>query len=212
MDDSTNSKMTEDNFTEDNSTINESTASNKRKRIRKRKPKKPAEAVPESDVSVVESSGKKPKIIDSILISSGKHIRFKGLDNEGNASDVSTTMNENNSQRVVQNGDGKSKHFGNTDLSALLNLRQSSTPLTFAHKRQKRDYKVEPMDEAGMSVQDTSVLSNKSNKSLDLSKSTVEVERTKESSQLSKSVTEHDNTVSFKVILKFIFFSCISYL
>ncbi|XP_003426812.1 uncharacterized protein LOC100679130 [Nasonia vitripennis] len=187
-DDTKDSKITED-ITEDNSITEDSMVSNKRKRVRKRKQRKPTEIVPESDTSLMETSGKKPKIIDSILISSGKHIRFQGLDDEDTASD----NNVNN----IQNGDTKHKQSVNKDLAALLNLRQSSTPLTFQHKRIKRDYIPETINETSMSV-DTSTNINKSHaNSMSSSKSMIEPERIKENSMSNKSAA--DDTVSFKV-------------
>lgn len=201
-DDTKDSKMTED-LTEDNSITEDSTVSNKRKRVRKRRLKKPTDIVPESDGSLMETSDKKPKIIDSILISSGKHIRFKGLDDEDTASD-NNALSENNVQRVIQNGDIKHKQSINKDLTALLNLRQSSTPLTFQHKRMKRDYVPETISETVTSV-DTTKSINKSNASnVSSSKSMIEPERVKENSISNKS-TADDDTVSFKVSTKFIY-------
>ena len=130
-----------DLLTEDTSIKEENTSTNKRKRVRKKKQKKSAEdGTEESDYSMTESVEKKPKVLDSVVISSGKHIRFKGID-EDEAS--GTSMDNNNIQRVNYNGDVKTKQFVNKDLTALLNLRQSSTPLTFSHKRNKRDFKPE---------------------------------------------------------------------
>ena len=198
INDTKDSKITEDNFTEDNSLVEETTGSNKRKRVRKRKSKKVSEIVPETDSSTLEISGKKPKIIDSILISSGKHIRFQGLDDEDSSFDTKA-QNDNSMQRLFSNGDIKNKQSVNKELASLLNLRQSSTPLTFTHKKAKREYVPEQINEVSAEMNmDTSEKRNKSLSNFNSTNSTIESEKTKENSQLSKSNADSE-TVSFKV-------------
>ncbi|XP_058807448.1 uncharacterized protein LOC131673454 [Phymastichus coffea] len=201
--DTKDSEITEDNYTEEQ--LNpEKNISNKRKRVRKRKQKKPADVVLESDISLNETSGKKPKVIDSILITSGgsgKHIRFKSLDNDI-TSDV--TAYENNVHQILQTEDTKNKQNISKDLTALLNLRQSSTPLTFVHKRIKKEYndtlyKPESIQEQEMSIE-SDEKSNQINTSLNGYKLPAEVEKSKIQTPTQKRFEDDDNnTVSFKV-------------
>jgi hypothetical protein len=171
-------KTTDDNFSEDNnSIIKENLLTSKRKRIRKKKKKKLLEVVPDSDTSSMRYSSKKPKIIDSVLISSGKHIRFKGLEDEDTISD-NNPVYENGIHGKHINNDFTNKQLINKDLNTLLNLRQSSTPLTFGYKKIKKEIKPEVIDED--------------------SKSMNESQRSKENSQLNETI-QHDDTVSFKV-------------
>ncbi|XP_011500480.1 PREDICTED: uncharacterized protein LOC105364288 [Ceratosolen solmsi marchali] len=123
---------------------NISTASilSKKKRIRKKRQKKFVTLSPENEVSYTEYSGKKPKIIDSVLISSGKHIRFKNLDDEDTASETKHSIQENQ-----VNYEGTNKQIVNGHLNALLNLRQSSTPITFGYTKIKNKVKPEVIKE-----------------------------------------------------------------
>lgn len=211
VNDTKESQVTEENNTEDQSMTEESPVTNKRKRVRKRKQKKPIDIIPESDISSNRTSGKKPRIIDSLLITSGttgKHIRFEGLDDEDFASNA--TGYESNAQETMQNGDGQNKQNGddknkqngevknklnvNKDLTALLSLRQSSTPLTFAHKRIKKEYKPESIQEQEISLKadDPSIQLNASLNNYKFNNT--DIDRSKTPSH------RNDNTVSFKVM------------
>ena len=61
----------DDSVNEDNSVNDKIITLKKRKRVRRRKPKKSSE--------VLQNTWKKTRIIDSVVISSAKHIRFEDI-------------------------------------------------------------------------------------------------------------------------------------
>lgn len=196
-----NLDSTKENRSEDKSILDDSIVSVKRKRVRKRKQKKTAENVPESDTSFSESSNKKPKIIDSILIASGKHIRFEGIDDEVEASNCCVT--NGNTQAIEQNSLLQNKEFEtNKELAALLNLKYSSTPLTFSHKKKKKVYKPETIDEIKALDQETVSVNDYSNTTVDSLKALngSGIPNLKTDASLNQSAKNLNNTVSFKVI------------
>ncbi|KAI4484283.1 hypothetical protein M0804_007739 [Polistes exclamans] len=161
MDDATFHSLindTEDNYSTDSKTMNstikedycyvekEETSNSKRKRVRHRKGKK------NKDISSVTKDTnddnvktKKPKVVDSLVLSSGKHIRFD-----------TTEINENlqNQQCVIE-----------PTLSKLFDLRNSSTPLTFHNQKIKEEINTQK-NISNIEKDDTNVSNEKENKSL----------------------------------------------
>ncbi|KAL0128325.1 hypothetical protein PUN28_003540 [Cardiocondyla obscurior] len=132
--DDTESKTTENNLIEDCDVTQESNASSaKRKRVRKRKPKNKSQSImlhneTEETEGVItkEPSSKKPKIINSFTIPSGKHIRFNNTEDENKLA-----------KEIVQEISGNESYLNKISslgLSTLLALRHSSTPKTFVKK------------------------------------------------------------------------------
>ncbi|EFN78302.1 hypothetical protein EAI_04990 [Harpegnathos saltator] len=122
------------NISESCNTIDSAT---KRKRVRKRKPRNnnPQETnldnkhnsleVSSSDTKE-ESKSKKPKIINSLTIPTGKHIRFSDTEqkeNHVNKLEIANDSVEFHTSKLTSKG-----------LSTLLALGQSSTPITFTKK------------------------------------------------------------------------------
>jgi len=131
----TDSKTT-DNLTEDCNMTDSIVSIARRKRVRKRKPKNRSQFIvppntTEKDISK-ELKSKKPKIIDSYIIPSGKHIRFDNIENDDTAK-----------QEISKNESYLSKASSSRDLSTLLALGQSSTPITFINKKLKNGVKTE---------------------------------------------------------------------
>ncbi|KAJ8681392.1 hypothetical protein QAD02_017179 [Eretmocerus hayati] len=187
-------KTTDDNFTEDTS-VTEDILTSKKKRIRKRpKRKKQMSTTAECDASPIEPSLKKPKIIDSILIPSGKHIRFKGVE-DGDKMMDGDVLPENN--EIQQNGRGGFRPDIAKDLNALLSLRKSSTPLTFTHKRVMKDFKPEVIDESRMSTESNND-TNQPNSSATSNKSASNPTKHHENSE-SKLSDILNSTITFKV-------------
>lgn len=134
----------------------------KRKRVRKRKQKNQIKTpfILSSDMNE-ENKSKKPKIIDSYIISSGKHIRFDSTEKEENIEKEKNTTKEENAkkkedtkkkenniakqivQEISRNESYISKASSSRDLSTLLALGQSSTPITFRNKKAKTEVKME---------------------------------------------------------------------
>lgn len=137
----TESKTTDNNLTEECNMIDSIVSGTKRKRVRKRKPRNQFQLI----VSPVDTTKenvskelklKKPKIIDSYIIPSGKHIRFDNIEN-----DISKQM----VQETSRNESYSSKTSSSKDLSTLLALGQSSTPITFVNKKLKNEVETESM-------------------------------------------------------------------
>ncbi|XP_011863996.1 PREDICTED: uncharacterized protein LOC105559941 isoform X2 [Vollenhovia emeryi] len=130
----TNSKITDDNFTESNVT-DSIIPSAKRKRVRKRKSKSQPRLIlspfntTEKNASN-ELKSKKLKITSSYTLPPEKHIRF-----------VNTEDDEDNIAKQIVQEVSKDSHSSNVspskDLSTLLALGQSSTPITFVNKKLK---------------------------------------------------------------------------
>ncbi|KYQ58456.1 hypothetical protein ALC60_02492 [Trachymyrmex zeteki] len=133
----TDSKTT-DNLTEDCNVIDSIVSIAKRKRVRKRKSKNRSRFIVSPSDRIEENTSKepklkKPKIIDSYIIPSGKHIRFNDIEN-----------NEHNiARQIVQEASRNQSYLNETsssrDLSMLLTLGQSSTPITFINKKLKNE-------------------------------------------------------------------------
>jgi len=103
----------------------------KRKRVWKWKPKNRSQFIVPPDTIAKniskELKSKKPIIIDSYIIPSGKHIRFDNIENDDTAK-----------QEISKNEYYLSKASSSRDLSTILALRQSSTPITFINKKLKK--------------------------------------------------------------------------
>ncbi|XP_071578042.1 uncharacterized protein [Temnothorax nylanderi] len=130
----TDSKTTDNNLTADCSMLDSIVA--KRKRVRKRKPKNRSQLV--VTPTTEENVSKKPKIIDSYTIPSGKHIRFDNMEND----------EHNIAKQIVQEvskDESLSKASSSRDLSTLLALGQTSTPMTFVNRKIKNGAKTESM-------------------------------------------------------------------
>lgn len=138
----TDSKTIDNNLTEDCNVIDSIVSIAKRKRVRKRKPNNRSQLIvspPDITEENIpnESKSKKPKIIDSYIIPSGKHIRFDNMDNDEN------NIAKQIVQEVSRNESYLSKASSSRDLSTLLALGQSSTPITFVNKKLKSGVKTE---------------------------------------------------------------------
>ncbi|XP_070161459.1 coilin [Polyergus mexicanus] len=133
----TDSKVTDNNITEDCNLTDSVISIPKRKRVRKRKPKNQSKTQLTLSSNMSEKNKpKKPKIIDSYIIPSGKHIRFDNTEKEEN--DIAKQI----VQEISRNESYISKN-SSRDLGNLLALGQSSTPLTYVHKKVKNEVKME---------------------------------------------------------------------
>ncbi|XP_011686965.1 PREDICTED: uncharacterized protein LOC105449430 [Wasmannia auropunctata] len=137
----TDSKTTDNNLTEDCNMIDSIVSIAKRKRVRKRKPRNRSRLIV-SPPDIIEENGlkepklKKPKIIDSYIVPCGKHIRFCNMEDENNIAKQIV-------QEISRNESCLSKASSSRDLSTLLALGQSSTPITFVNKRLRNEVKTE---------------------------------------------------------------------
>ncbi|KMQ93393.1 hypothetical protein RF55_6508 [Lasius niger] len=136
----TDSILTDNNLTENCNLTDSTTSIKKRKRVRRRKPKKEFKSLTElilESSNMSENKFKKPKIIDSYVIPSGRHIRFDNTEKEEN----------NIAKQIVQETSRNESYVSNAssprDLSTLLALGQSSTPITFVSKQVKNEVKME---------------------------------------------------------------------
>ncbi|XP_072744914.1 uncharacterized protein [Anoplolepis gracilipes] len=132
----TDSKVTNNNNLMENCNVTDSVV--KRKRVRKRRPKNQPKTqfILPSNINE-ESKPKKPRIIDSYIISSGKHIRFDSMKKEEN------NIAKQIVQEISRNESSISKISSCRDLSKLLALGQSSTPITFVNKKIKNEVNME---------------------------------------------------------------------
>lgn len=132
------SKVTDySNLTEISNTTDSAT---KRKRIRKHKSKnnyhQKNQLDSEQDIQFEISSSdtkeedksKKPKIVNDYIIPTGKHIRFNDTEEENHVpKQLKYEVSNDNLESYTNKGTSK-------NLSTLLALRQSSTPITFTKK------------------------------------------------------------------------------
>lgn len=131
--------LTDNNLTKNCNLTDSVLSIAKRKRVRKRKPKNKFKTFPELLLSsnMSENKFKKPKIIESRIIPSEQHIRFDNTEKEEN----------NIAKQIVQetsrNESCISKASSSRDLSTLLALGQSSTPITFMNKKVKNEIRRE---------------------------------------------------------------------
>ncbi|XP_011170935.1 uncharacterized protein LOC105203746 [Solenopsis invicta] len=149
--DTDNSKTTDNNITEDCNLLDSLAQVTKRKRVRKRKPRNRTQILDQSQVVIPNVSPetneekpkepklKKPKIIDSYIIPSGKHIRFD-IENENHIAKQIV-------QESSKNESCLSKGSSSRDLSTLLALGHSSTPITFVNKKLKNVKKDNTLNE-----------------------------------------------------------------
>ncbi|EFN69673.1 hypothetical protein EAG_12011 [Camponotus floridanus] len=174
----TDSKVTDNNLTEDCNMTDSIVSIAKRKRVRRRRPKNQIKTsfILSSDMNE-ENKQKKPKIIDSYIIPSGKHIRFDNIEKDENTEKEDTTekkeniekketteMEEHNIakqivQEISRNESYISKTSSSRDLSTLLALGQSSTPITFINKKAKTEVKMENKSNDGSMIDRCSNLS-----------------------------------------------------
>lgn len=163
----TDSKVTDNNLTEDCNMTDSIVSIAKRKRVRRRRPKNRIKTSLSSDMNE-ENKPKKPKIIDSYIIPSGKHIRFDNIEKDESTEKEDTTekkeniekkeiteMEEHNIakqivQEISRNESYISKTSSSRDLSTLLALGQSSTPITFINKKAKTEVKMENESNDGL--------------------------------------------------------------
>ncbi|CAK9812584.1 hypothetical protein ANTQUA_LOCUS7328 [Anthophora quadrimaculata] len=110
----------------------------KRKRVRHRNRKR--KNTQQQEIKEEENKSRKPKIIDTCIITSGKHIRFDSVDNE----DI-PEKEVNHSE--MMNGSSMSKLSPTRELANLLSLGQTPTPLTFTNTRVKEEVKLELMSD-----------------------------------------------------------------
>lgn len=134
---------------EDLNVTDSSMIRSKRKRIRRKK-NKPQQV---NQTATVASAGastmpKKPKIIDSLVIPSSKHIHFDNVDTEEVV--VKQVINENK-----VNGSSKNKVSPSHELSNLLSLGKNSVPLTFTNPVVKEEIKIEQMSDEEKQIDDS---------------------------------------------------------
>lgn len=124
---------------------NPSPEKQKRKRTRRKKFKGVTPEAQPNGNGEPEAEYKKPKIINSVTVSNGKHIRFgdvEKLEVEGYESSVSTDSHTRRASNSRKNGTEESrwdKPASSSNLATLLALRQSSTPITFARKKSQEE-------------------------------------------------------------------------
>lgn len=143
--------------TEDcNETALSAPVSLKKKRTRRRKRKDKSQSVALPLDTNEERPLKKPKIVDSVIISSSKHIRFDNTEEEEGISKEAEGEEYNISKKTSKKLPVKLSRstVSNTndvtsskDLSTLLALRGSSTPITFTKKAKKVKSKMERLEE-----------------------------------------------------------------
>lgn len=109
----------------------------KRKRVRKRRPRNRSQShILHSDIND-EEKPKKPRIIDSYVIPSRKHIKFNIEDNENDvAKKIVQEVSGNESSGGIYK-DLKNFSSRESSLSSLLALRQCSTPKTYVNNKIK---------------------------------------------------------------------------
>ncbi|XP_047360368.1 uncharacterized protein LOC124953280 isoform X2 [Vespa velutina] len=143
-DNCTDYKTMNSNTMEDCSFIEKETNSTKRKRVRHRKGKKNI-STSVKDSNDKNNTTKKPKIVDSLVLSSGKHIRFDTTE---------TNEIEMMQQFVIEPA-----------LSKLFSLRNSSTPLTFPNKKIKEEI-VNPQNISNVEVENIDIPNEKTDETL----------------------------------------------
>lgn len=122
---------TMDNNIDDSSIIQKELSNTKRKRIRYRKKKKEVTAFVDNAITDANSK-KKPTIIDSFVVPSGKHVRFAFERNDTELLNHINNDTSTNDQCAIESLQYK-------ELSTLLALRHSSTPITFTNKKMKEE-------------------------------------------------------------------------
>lgn len=136
------SKETDSMMTEDYSFDTVTPA--KRKRSRRKRIKRLDNSNSKIDKTPLEDK-RKPKIIDQIVLGSGKHIRFSNHDEEIKSSPSSTINISSNTGEFPNNKlieSPISKTSSSNGLDALLSLKQCSTPLTFSCAKINNNNKV----------------------------------------------------------------------
>lgn len=130
------SKNVESNLSDNTSVIENYPKKRKRTRSRKSKAKKC------NGVQNYENNNeyrpRKPKVIDSQIISSGKHTRFNFMEDDIN-------IIESNSPDTLSSDTPASKFSNAQSLDALVALGQHNPPLTFTKTKVKEEVKVESM-------------------------------------------------------------------
>ena len=135
----TESRVTDSLITEDYTVdLNTST---KRKRLRRKRGKRLNR---DSETRIKQNTfvegSKKPRIIDSIIIASGKHIRFSGAGEEIDLQSSSTPVKSEFYTKICDTPD--QNKLPSKDLNSLLALKQCSTPLTFECKKVEKEFKI----------------------------------------------------------------------
>ncbi|XP_076159952.1 uncharacterized protein LOC143143013 [Ptiloglossa arizonensis] len=124
-------KTTDTNVMEDVSITKDSAIRRKRKRVRRKKKSQDIE----EPVTEEENKSKKPKIVNSYIISSSKHIRFDNADTD------EVVVKE------VIHGETMNGYANKVspphELANLLSLGQNSTPITFTNTKVKEEIKIE---------------------------------------------------------------------
>ncbi|KAL7287919.1 hypothetical protein TKK_0017979 [Trichogramma kaykai] len=209
------SKMAVNGDNSVNSVNDDSLVSTKRKRVRSRKKKTKDATISESDISMNETNNKKPKVVSSVLLPSGKHIRFEGLDDDSSEFSESnnSTMNTSSKTQVDGSNGVKNNAAIKNDLSNLLSLGQSSTPLTFSYKKPRKEMKIseklievsDSMEYQNFSIkqenQNSSIKQENQNSSIKPTNqnSSIKQANGQENSQLAPPATPEPDTYSFKV-------------
>ena len=142
-------KATTTDTPEDLNVTDSSTIRSKRKRIRRKK-NKPQQVNQTATVAstVAPTVSKKPKILDSLVIPSSKHIHFDNVDTQEVM--VKHVVNENK-----VNGSSKNKVSPSHELSNLLSLGKNSVPLTFTNPVVKDEIKVKQVSDDENQIDDS---------------------------------------------------------
>lgn len=125
-------KTLDSDITENNSPMQEKVLTSTSKRKRYRKGKKNVSTFIKSATNE-ESTKKKPKVVDSVVIPSGKHIRFSPFEMNN------TELSDHVTNDIPMNDLCTIKAEQTKELTRLLALRLSSTPLTFTNTKIKRE-------------------------------------------------------------------------
>ncbi|XP_012270452.1 uncharacterized protein LOC105694396 [Orussus abietinus] len=194
------SKTDDDCVIEDVNIVNKVDVQRKRKRTRRSQRKKTSNNTSEPPLSsLLQQQLKKPTIIDSVVIPSGKHTRFdndvsengtSANDEDMGPSEKIRTLSERSS--ICENGSASSK-----DLSVLLSLQKSSQPLTFTSKSDKKDVKSKdtsngPSQDSG--VKEMELTNNIPVKDVDISSVNPQ------SYPIMKSIPQLNDIISFKIL------------
>jgi len=166
----TDSKVMDNNFPENSNNMENSVMSGtKRKRVRKRRAKNLSQehSFFMSPMEIKDSKPKKPKVVNNIIIPTAKHIRFDSSENNENSIAEKIVCEVSNSYAArVSSSD---------DLSALLALGKSSTPM-FVKKKIKKEVNVDVSSASSDEMSNKSSYKNKEN-NVDTERNTCETSR-----------------------------------
>nr|XP_033326300.1 coilin-like [Megalopta genalis] len=121
----------------------------KRKRTRTRRKKKTQEVTKSVKTELVT---RKPKIINTYVISTSKHIRFDNLDSPEIVEKEITPSNKMNGSCTIEEAP--------SELANLLSLGENSTPVTFTNSQVKQEIKLEHVSDEENKLENNSKSNN----------------------------------------------------